>query len=121
MPTPQMTRHKTMSDFESSVLSDAVIELTAPNGTSYRFAYAATIPYAACDYVVLMELEPDEKGEEQLLITRLETGDDGALSFVVVEEEDIVTAVFEKYVAQSFADAMAEVDEHDCGCDHHTH
>lgn len=98
-------------------LNDAVVELTAPDGTVYRFRYGATIPYAGQDYVVLLEMEEDANGEEQILITRLEEND-GQLSFVVAEEEDVIQQVFDKYVALSIHQAVAGEDC-DCGCDHH--
>lgn len=80
-----------------SELDMAVVELNAPDGTVYRFRYGATIPYAGQDYVVLLEMENTAEGEEQVLITRL-VEEDGKMSFVVAEEEDIIQTVFEKYV-----------------------
>ena len=41
----------------------------------------------------------DENGEEQVLITKVEKAEDGNLAFVVAEEEDVIQAVFDKYVA----------------------
>ena len=52
-------------------LREALVELTAPDGRSFQFRYGATIPYAGQDYVVLVELEKDPTGEEQILVTRL--------------------------------------------------
>lgn len=106
-----------MSDFEHSPLANALVELTAPDGRVFQFRYVATLPYAGEDYVVLMELEKDPNGQEQLLITRLEEGEDGLLSFLVAQEEDVIQAVFEKYVALSLQDALAQ-GEADCGCGH---
>ena len=95
-------------------LHDALVELTAPDGRSFQFRYGATVPYAGQDYVVLVELEKDPTGQEQILVTRLEE-EDGQLSFVVAEEEDIVATVFEKYLALSL---QKRLDGEDCGCDH---
>ncbi|MBE5768602.1 MAG: DUF1292 domain-containing protein [Clostridiales bacterium] len=81
-------------------LHDAVVELTGPGGEVFRFRYGATIPYAGQDYVVLLEMEDTEDGEEQILVTRLEE-ENGEMSFVVAEEEDVISAVFAKYVALS--------------------
>jgi len=113
-------------------LSGAVVELTAPDGRVFRFRYGAVIPYAGTDYVVLLEMEADQNGEEQILITRLEDGPDG-LSFVVAEEEDVIEQVFSKYCALSVQDAIADLPEceddccgnhhhdHDCSCGHEHH
>ena len=99
-------------------LHDALVELTAPDGRSFQFRYGATVPYAGQDYVVLVELEKDPTGQEQILVTRLEE-EDGQLSFVVAEEEDIVSAVFQKYLALSL---QQRLDQEECCCDHaHDH
>ena len=96
-------------------LSDAVVELTAPDGRVFRFRYGATLPYAGQDYVVLLELEDDPSGQEQILVTRLEE-EDGQLSFVVAEEEDVIEQVFNKYVALSLQNAVTGIPEDGCGC-----
>jgi len=111
-----------MSEFDQTPdLSDALVELTAPDGTVYQFHYAATIEYAEGDYVVLVEMDQDGDGNDQLLITRLNQTEEGELSFEVVEEEDIIGAVFEKYVAQSLAGVLDEEEGCDCGHCHHDH
>lgn len=76
-----------------------LVELTAPDGRVYKFRYGAMIPYAGEEYAVLLELEPDENGEEQILVTRVEKAEDGNLAFVVAEEPDVIQTVFDKYVA----------------------
>lgn len=99
-------------------LMDAVVELTAPDGRVFRFRYGATIPYAGQDYVVLLEMECTDQGDEQILITRVEE-QDGELSFVVAEEEDVIQQVFDKYVALSIHQAVNGLE--DCDCEHHHH
>lgn len=101
-------------------LNDAVVELTSPDGKVYRFHYGATIPYAGQDYVVLIEMEKDENGEEQILITRVEE-ENGELSFVVAEEEDVVDHVFTKFCAMNVQSAVADLPEDGCGCGCHHH
>ncbi len=76
-----------------------LVDLTGPDGTVYHFRYGAMIPYAGEEYAVLLEMDLDESGEEQVLITKVEKAEDGNLAFVVAEEEDIIRAVFDKYVA----------------------
>lgn len=83
-----------------------LVDLTGPDGTVYHFRYGAMIPYAGEEYAVLLELEPDENGEEQVLITKVEKAEDGNLAFVVAEEEDVIQAVFDKYVALSVENGL---------------
>lgn len=101
-------------------LHDAVVELTAPDGRVFRFRYGATIPYAGQDYVVLLEMECTDQGDEQILITRVEE-QDGELSFVVAEEEDVIQQVFDKYVALNIHQAVTGLEDCGCGCEHHHH
>ena len=83
-----------------------LVDLTSPDGTVFHFRYGAMIPYAGEEYAVLLELELDENGEEQVLITKVEKAEDGNLSFVVCQEEDIIQAVFDKYVALSVENGL---------------
>ena len=83
-----------------------LVDLTSPDGTVFHFRYGAMIPYAGEEYAVLLELELDESGEEQVLITKVEKAEVGNLSFVVCQEEDIIQAVFDKYVALSVENGL---------------
>ena len=122
-PFPRRTRtRKKMAnnpemDFDPEALADAVVELTAPDGTVYHFRYGAVLPYAGQEYVVLVELENDENGEEQLLITRLTDTEEGELSFEVVTEDDIIQAILQKYTEKQIHDVM-DGDEGGCCCGH---
>ena len=83
-------------------LIGAQVELTAPDGRVFRFRVSALTPYAGETYAVLEE----EKQDGQLLVTHVETDADGAPVFVVVGEEDIITAVLEKQVAETIMAAL---------------
>ena len=112
-------------------LIGAQVELTAPDGRVFRFRVSALTPYAGETYAVLEH----DAGDGQLLVTHIETDADGAPVFVVVGEDDIISAVLEKQVAMAIAHAMEnapEVDEDDeeeehehhhchCGHCHHEH
>jgi hypothetical protein len=102
---------------DADALADSHVELTAPDGTVYRFRYGAVLPYAGQEYVVLVELENDPNGEEQLLITRLIESEEGELSFEVVTEDDIIQAILQKYTEKQIHDVMEE-DEGGCCCGH---
>ena len=113
-------------------LIGAQVELTAPDGRIFRFRVSALTPYAGETYAVLEHAA----GDGQLLVTHIETDADGAPVFVVVGEDDIISAVLEKQVAMAIAHAMEntpemdqdddEEEEHEhhhhhcgCGCHHH--
>lgn len=83
-----------------------LVELQGPDGTTYQFRYGAMIPYAGEEYAVLLEMELNPDGEEQVLITKVEKTETGDLAFVVAEEDDIITAVFDKYVALSVENGL---------------
>ena len=93
-------------------LNDAVVTLTAPDGTELLFRYGATIPYAGRDYVVLLEMEDTPEGEEQILVTRLHQ-EEGMMSFEVVEEGDIIEHVFDKYVQMTTQEALGDLEDNE--------
>ncbi len=93
-------------ELEAAFEGIPLVDLTAPDGTVFHFRYGATIPYAGEEYAVLLEMELDESGEEQVLVTKVEKTEDGALAFVVAEEEDVIQAVFDKYVALSVENGL---------------
>lgn len=91
-------------------LSEALVTLTAPDGSELLFRYGATIPYAGSDYVVLCELEDTPEGEEQILVTRLHQEGE-MMSFEVVEEGDIIEHVFDKYVQLTTREALGDLED----------
>lgn len=105
---------------DADALIGAQVELTAPDGRIFRFRVASLVPYAGETYAVL-EHEGDDG---QLLVTHIEADAEGTPVFVVAGEEDIISAVLEKQVAQTIARAMErmpEQDEEDCCCGHDHH
>ena len=88
-----------------------LVDITGPDGTVFHFRFGAMIPYAGEEYAVLLELELDENGEEQVLITKVQKTEDGNLGFVVAEEEDIIQAVFDKYVKLSVESGLEGLED----------
>ena len=62
-----------------------LVDITGPDGTVFHFRFGAMIPYAGEEYAVLLEMELDENGEEQVLITKVEKAED-APRYPVEEE-----------------------------------
>lgn len=82
--------------------------LSAPDGQEFRFRVAALIPYAGEEYALL-----EHAGGEGHLVTHIETDAEQAPVFVVATEEDIITAVTEKYLRQAVARSLADSPEAD--------
>ena len=86
-----MTNNDERSELEE--MGEPLIELTAPDGTVMRFRFGAVIPLDDIEYAVLLEMEDNPDGEEQVLVT-----DDGGMTFVVEENPQKVEQVFNSYV-----------------------
>lgn len=87
-----------MQNEELDMMEEPLVELTAPDGTVIRFRFGAVIPHEAAEYAVLLELEDNPDGEEQLLVTRIEPTEDGGMTFVVEENPQVVQEIFQRYV-----------------------
>ena len=89
-------------------LQGAAVELTAPDGTVYRFRYGASVPYAGETYAVL--LSEDAGDGEQILITRVERQGE-EIAFVAAEEDDVVEQVWSKYCDLRIRQAVRDLPE----------
>ncbi len=81
---------------------DDVIVLVNENGEEESFRHLDTIEMNDNKYVVLSPLSQyDDGGEndevEDIVILKLQQGDDGEDTLVVVEEDDEIEAVFEEF------------------------
>ena len=59
-----MTNNDEGSELEA--MGEPLIELTAPDGTVMRFRFGAVIPLDDIEYAVLLEMEDNPDGEEQV-------------------------------------------------------
>lgn len=87
---------------------DNVIILNDENGNPVSFEFLDLIEYDGAEYVVLLPMEEDA---DEVVILRLEeVADDPEVeSYVSVEDEDTLNAVFEIF-KQKFRDAFNFVD-----------
>lgn len=83
---------------------DDIVVLVDENGEEVEFEHIDTIEMNDNEYVVLapyMEEEPEEEtDEEEIIILKVEHNEDGEDSFVTVEDEDELDAVFEEFQAR---------------------
>lgn len=87
-----------MRNEELDSMEEPLVELTAPDGTLFRFRFGAVIPHEQAEYAVLLEMEDNPDGEEQLLVTRIEPTEEGGMTFVVEENPQVVQEIFQRYV-----------------------
>ena len=87
---------------------DNVIILNDENGNPVSFEFLDLIEYDGAEYVVLLPMEED--ADEVVILQIEEVADDPDLeSYVSVEDEDTLNAVFEIF-KQKFQDAFNFVD-----------
>lgn len=79
---------------------DDIVVLVDENGDEAEFEHIDTIEMNGSDYVILLPLpeeEDDEQDEDEVVILRIEQNDEGEDSFVTIEDEDELNAVFEEF------------------------
>lgn len=81
---------------------DDIVILVDENGEEVEFEHIDTIEMNGNEYVVLApysEDETEEQDEEEVIILKIEHNEDGEDSFVTVEDDDELDAVFEEFQA----------------------
>ncbi|NJD02890.1 MAG: DUF1292 domain-containing protein [Ruminiclostridium sp.] len=82
---------------------DDIIVLVDENGEEVEFEHIDTIEMNDNEYVVLapyLEEETEETDEEEIIILKVEHNENGEDSFVTVEDEEELDAVFEEFQAR---------------------
>lgn len=76
-----------------------IIELIDEDGNAVQFEHLCTVPYDGDEYIVLADVNDDEDDEEQaVVILRIVPKEDGDDEYDGEVEEDILNAVFEKFL-----------------------
>lgn len=80
-------------------LESNILELIDENGEAVNFELLSVITHEGGDYLVLAEAEnPDS---EEVVILKVEEGEnEDDVAYVSVEDEEILDAVFQKFVAE---------------------
>jgi hypothetical protein len=97
-----------MTGLDRQALIGRAVALSAPDGQEFRFRVAALIPYAGKEYALL-----EHEGGEGQAVMHIETDAEQAPVFVLATEEDIISAVTEKYLRQAVARSLAGSPEAD--------
>lgn len=86
---------------------DNIISLTDPEGNEVPFEFLDLVEYEGGKYVVLLPLDEEE---EEVIILLLEEGEDDTESYISVEDEKTLNAVFEIF-KEKFAEVFNFTDE----------
>jgi uncharacterized protein YrzB (UPF0473 family) len=78
---------------------DDLVVLIDENGEESEFEYLDTIEFNGSEYVVLLPVEQDDNEEdiEQVVILKIVEDPDGEDSFVTIDDENEMEAVFEEF------------------------
>lgn len=91
---------------------DNILTLNDEDGNEVEFEFLDLIEYDGEEYVILLPVEDEEDAEEpgEVVILKLEdTENEDEESYVSVDDEDILNAVFEKF-KEKFKDDFNFVD-----------
>ena len=83
-------------------IQNTVVELVDENGEETSFEHLMTIEHEDEYYIILLPVEIDEEDEDEeeeveVVILKIEKDDQGEDSYVSVEDEKILDAVFAKF------------------------
>ena len=87
-----------------------IVVLTDENGNEVSFEYLDLIEYEGAEYVVLLPVEGNEDDEVQILKVEPIPGSDDEESYVSVDDEATLFAIFDIF-KEHFADEFDFVDE----------
>ncbi|WP_040762000.1 DUF1292 domain-containing protein [Ruminiclostridium cellobioparum] len=77
---------------------DDIVILVGEDGEEVEFEHIDTIEMNGNEYVVLLPVEDQENEEaDEVVILKVDHGDDGEDSFVTVDDEDELNNVFEEF------------------------
>ena len=91
-----------MADDGGDEEDDGILEMEDEDGNPVRFYLSASIRYAGEDYVLLTCAEAtDDIEQDESFIMRCTTDDAGNACYQSLEDEALIAAVYEAYLAQS--------------------
>ena len=92
-----------MADENMELENENIIVLTDEDGVDVEFEFCASIEYEGDEYVVLLPTDDDDGEVVILQVMETEEGaeDDDEVTYVGVDDEDVLQAVFELFKEQA--------------------
>ena len=82
-----------------------IVELVDEDGQEVAFEHLMTLEHEGRAYICLVPVEPmDDVEEDELIIMRIETDEEGNDFYSTIDDETELEAVFEKYLEIAEAD-----------------
>lgn len=82
-----------------------IVELIDEDGNEVSFEHLMTLNYNNNNYICLVPVEPmEDVAEDELVILRIETDEEGNDAYATIDDDDELDAVFEKYLEIAEAD-----------------
>jgi len=95
---------------------DDTVILVDENGEEEEFEYIDSIEMDGNEYVILSplsEIEDDDSDEEEIIILKVERNEDGEETYVTIEDESELDAVFEEFKLRMEDEFDFELDDED--------
>lgn len=97
--------HMSENNHELDMELDDIVELIDEDGNEVRFEHLMTLEHDGQAYICLVPVDPmEDVAEDELVIMRIESDEDGNDMYVTIDDDDELDKVFEKYLEIAEAD-----------------
>ena len=97
--------HMSENNHELDMEREDIVQLVDEDGNEVDFEHLMTLEHKGRTYICLVPVEPMEDVEEdELVILRIETDEEGNDYYATIEDDDELDEVFEKYLEIAEAD-----------------
>ena len=96
-----------MSDFDDSLDMDRenIVPLVDEDGNEVTFEHIMTLEHKGRKYILLVPLDPmEDVADDEMVILEIKEDEDGNDYYASVEDEALVSEVFEEYLSIAEAD-----------------
>lgn len=103
--TPRKKVYAMSDGKEFNMEQDDIVELVDEDGKEVSFEHLMTLEHKGNTYICLAPVEPDDDiGEDELVILRIDTDEDGNDAYVTIDDDEELDDLFEKYLEIAEAD-----------------
>ena len=97
--------HMSENNHEFDMEREDIVELVDEDGNDVRFEHIMTLEHEGQVYICLVPVDPmEDVAEDELVIMRIETDEEGNDFYATIDSEEELDAVFEKYLEIAEAD-----------------